>query len=184
MIKIPPDGSSGDPFLGRRGVSRFCLNFLDKAQKDLWLPKLFEILYHNMKDIAPSGVSYEEEWEDWVSAVGPALDKAPRQIILIHAGDSLAGYFQYYVNGGVFMVEEIQIVPEYQGTTLFCALFRFLARVLPEGIETIAAYAHKSNLRSQKIMMKLGMEKAGESEGNFCCFKGDFRLVAARFQKR
>ena len=165
-------------------MSRFSFNFLDKDQKERWLPRLFEILYHNMKDIAPSGVSYEEEWEDWVSAVGSALDKAPRQIVLIHADDILAGYFQYYVNGGMFMVEEIQIVPEYQGTTLFCALFRFLGNVLPDGIETIGAYAHKSNVRSQRIMVKLGMERTGENQGDFCYFRGDFHPVAARFQKR
>ena len=164
-------------------MSRLCFSFLDKSQKNQWLPKLFEILYHNMKDIAPSGVSYEEEREEWMSAVGPAIDKAPRQIILMHAGDFFAGYFQYYVNGGMFMVEEIQIVPEYQGTTLLCALFRFLRSVLPDGIETIGAYAHHSNIRSQQILKKLGMERVGENEGDFCYFKGDFHLVAARFQK-
>ena len=137
-----------------------------------------------MKDIAPSGVSYEEEREEWLSAVGPALDKAPRQIVLIYDGVSLAGYFQYYVNGGIFMVEEIQLVPEYQGTTLFCALFRFLGEVLPDGIETLAAYAHKSNIRSQRIMKKLGMVQTGEDQGDFCYFKGDFPRLAARFCKK
>ena len=165
-------------------MGRFCFEFLDKTQKDCWLPKLFEILYHNMKDIAPSGVSYEEEREEWLSAVGPALDKAPRQIVLIYDGVSLAGYFQYYVNGGIFMVEEIQLVPEYQGTTLFCSLFRFLGEVLPDGIETLAAYAHKSNVRSQRIMKKLGMEQMGEDQGGFCYFKGDFPRLAARFCKK
>ena len=165
-------------------MGRFCFEFLDKTQKDCWLPKLFEILYHNMKDIAPSGVSYEEEREEWLSAVGPALDKAPRQIILIHAGAYLVGYFQYYVNGGIFMVEEIQLVPEYQGTTLLFALFRFLGNVLPDEIETLAAYAHKSNVRSQRIMKKLGMEQAGGNEDTFYYFKGDFRPLAARFCKK
>ena len=165
-------------------MGRFCFEFLDKTQKACWLPKLFEILYHNMKDIAPSGVSYEEEREEWLSAVGPALDKAPRQIVLIYDGVSLAGYFQYYVNGGIFMVEEIQLVPEYQGTTLFCALFRFLGEVLPDGIETLAAYAHKSNIRSQRIMKKLGMVQTGEGQGDFCYFKGNFPRMATRFCKK
>ena len=165
-------------------MNRFRFAFLDKTQKDRWLPKLFDILYHNMKNIAPSGVSYEEEREEWLSAVGPALDKAPRQIILMYAGDFLAGYFQYYVNGGVFMVEEIQIVPEYQGTTLLLTLFRFLGCALPEGIETVAAYAHKANIRSRTIMKKLGMEQTGENEGDFLFYKGDFHPVAARFCKK
>ena len=82
------------------------------------------------------------------------------------------------------MVEEIQIAPEYQGTTLFCALFRFLGKVLPDGIETLAAYAHKSNIRSQRIMKKLGMVQTGEGQGDFCYFKGDFPRLAARFCKK
>lgn len=165
-------------------MNRFRFEFLDKTQKDRWLPKLFDILYHNMKTVVLGGAGYEAEREEWLSAVGPALDKAPRQIIIMYAGHTLAGYFQYYVNGGLFMVEEVQLTPQYQGTTLLMALFRFLGQTLPEGIETVAAYAHKANFRSQTIMKKLGMERIGKSEGDFLFFKGDFRPVAARFVRK
>ena len=50
-MKIPPDDSSGDPFPRRYIMNRFRFAFLDKTQKDRWLPKLFDILYHNMKYI-------------------------------------------------------------------------------------------------------------------------------------
>ena len=162
-------------------MERFRFEYLDKSRKDEWLPRLFDLLYNNMKDFVSGGMSYGEEREAFLSAVGPALEKEPRQIILMRRGETLAGYFQYYVNGGTFMVEEIQIVQEFQGTTLLAALFRYLSRELPEGIERIAAYAHKNNLHSQTIMGKLGMEPAGESDGDFCFYRGDFRPIARKF---
>lgn len=163
-------------------MERFRFEFLDKRRKETWLPRLFDMLYSNMKDITPSGVPYEQEREAFLGAVGPALDREPRQIILMYGGEALAGYFQYYVNGGTFMVEELQLLPEYRATTLLTALIRFLGRELPEGIETVAAYAHKKNVRSQSIIRKLGMEPAGEDEGDFRFYRGDFPTLAARFR--
>ena len=165
-------------------MNRFRFSFLDKSRKDLWLPFLFDILHVNMKDIAPSGMDYEDEKAQWLAEVGPAMDKASRQIILMFVGEKTVGYFQYYVNGGIFMVEEIQVVPECQGTTLLYALFRFLETVLPEDIETVAAYAHRLNVRSQTIMRKLGMEQAGETDGDFCYFKGNFQSLAGKLFKK
>lgn len=162
-------------------MSRFRFELLDKTWKDNWLPQLFDILYNNMRDIVPSHMPYHEEKEQWLAEVGPAMDKAPRQIVLIYKGENITGYFQYYVYGGVFMVEEIQIVKEYQHTTLFFALIRYLKRILPAEIETIAAYAHKLNLGSQAIMKKLGMEQMETIEGEYCFYKGDFAPVACKF---
>lgn len=165
-------------------MNRFRFEFMDKARKDLWLPRLFDVLYDNMKDIVPSGMHYEEEKCQWLSAVGPAMDKAPRQIILMFAEEKLAGYFQYYVNEGRFMVEEIQIVAKYQNTTLLYALFRYLGKVLPNEIETIAAYVHEMNFHSQSIIQRLGMTPVeGPDAKGFCFYEGDFRQIASRFQK-
>ena len=144
-------------------MNRFRFEFMDKARKDLWLPRLFDMLYDNMKDIVPSGMNYEEEKCQWLSAVGPAMDKAPRQIILMFAEEKLAGYFQYYVNGGRFMVEEIQIVAEYQNTTLLYALFRYLSKVLPMEIETIGAYVHEMNFHSHVLHTKTRHDTGGGS---------------------
>lgn len=66
----------------------FC--YLDKSEKDHWLPQLFDLLYDNMRSIAPSGLSYEQERKEWLAAVSPALEKAPRQIILCFVGEELA----------------------------------------------------------------------------------------------
>lgn len=156
--------------------------FLDKTCLDKMLPLLFDILYANMSVIAPSGESYEDDRKQWLAAVRPAMEKGPRQIILMYEGEHLAGYFQYYVNHGTFMVEEIQLVREYQSTTLLLGLFRFLSRVLPADVECIVAYAHKRNLHSQAVIRRLGMEQAGENKnGNSWFYRGDFRKIAGRF---
>ena len=73
-------------------MERFRFEFLDKRRKETWLPRLFDMLYSNMKDIAPSGAPYEQEREAFLGAVGPALDREPRQIILMYGGEALAGY--------------------------------------------------------------------------------------------
>ena len=163
-------------------MSRLQFEFMDKARKGDYLPRLFDILYNNMKSIVPGG-HYDAEKATFLAEVGSALEKAPRKIILMYAGDELAGYFQYYVNGGLFMVEEIQIVPEYQGTTLLYALFRFLGKALPEDVESIGAYVHKENLRSRRIIRKLGMVTERE-EGDYCFCRGRFQSIGDKFCKK
>ena len=135
---------------------RFC--YLDKTEKEQWLPELFDLFYENMRSIAPLGLSYRQEKEQWLSEVSPALEKAPRQIILCLAGEQLVGYMQYYIREGMLMVEELQLKPQYQGTLLFCGLCKHLLRVLPGDLKTIEAYAHLKNRRSIDLMKKLGME--------------------------
>lgn len=163
-------------------MNRFRFEFMDKARKGDYLPRLFDILYDNMNPIVPGG-AYDTEKAAFLAEVGPALEKGPRKIILMYAGDELVGYFQYYVNGGFFMVEEIQIIPAYQSTTLLYALFRFLERVLPEDVETIGAYVHKENCRSRRIIRKLGMETERE-EGDYCVCRGSFQSIGEKFYKK
>lgn len=159
--------------------------FLDKTLKDAWLPRLFDILYHNMKGIVPWADPYDRERDAWLAAVRPAMEKEPRQIILMFAGEQLVGYFQYYVNQGTFMIEEVQILPEYRRTTALPALIRYLMDVLPEDVETVSAYAHKMNLYSQKLIKKLGMEPQKENGGgDYILYLGDFPSVMARFGKK
>lgn len=132
---------------------------LDKAEKEIWLPKLFDLLYDNMKAIAPSGLTYKEEKNLWLSNVSPAIDKAPRQIILCFDGDTLAGFIQYYIRNDLLMIEEIQLHRAYQRTTAFYRLCKFLQDSITESLSYIEAYADKRNTYSILIMKKLGMER-------------------------
>ena len=165
-------------------MKQFRFEFMDKERLDEWLPLLFDILYTNMSIIAPTGNSYENDKNIWIPAVSQGLEREQRQIIIMYDGETLAGYFQYYINEGVFMVEEIQLMPAYQSTTLLFALFRYLSKILPEDAQYIAAYAHKKNFHSQSIIKKLGMELAGENKnGNSYFYRGDYKKVQARFRK-
>lgn len=131
--------------------------YLNKAEKDQWLPQLFDLLYENMSQITPTGLSYEEEKAQWFSNVSPALDKAPRQVLMGFVDDELACYIQYYIREDLLMVEEVQIRKRYQGGLLFLRLCRRLMAAVPDGVRVVEAYADRRNLNSQKLMRKLGM---------------------------
>lgn len=155
--------------------------YLDKTEKERWLPQLFDLLYDNMQVIASAPLTKEEEYAEWHSNVSPALEKAPRQIILCLDGSRLAGYLQYYTRGELLMVEELQLQKEYQRTLLFRSLCRHLAAHLPNGVEAVEAYADRRNLRSQKIMQKLGMEVLPEDDPQFVHLRGSFSAVKKHF---
>ncbi|MBE6941531.1 MAG: hypothetical protein E7455_04550 [Ruminococcaceae bacterium] len=154
---------------------------LNKNEKERWLPQLFDLFYDNMRKIAPSELSYEQEKQQWLGAVSPALEKAPRQIILCFADDSLAGYVQYYTNGNLLMIEEVQIKQAYQRTTLFYCFGKYLAKMLPADLETLEAFAVKQNLRSRKLMGKLGMTQIDENS-NFVHLRGSAREIRQIFE--
>jgi hypothetical protein len=164
---------------------KYNLSFLDKRECDRILPRLFELLYQNMSVIAPTGESYEEDRAEWLAAVSPAMQKEPRQIILMHDREHLAGYFQYYVNNGTLVVEEIQIAPQYQQTGALLRLCRFLCGVIPRETRFIEAYAHKQNRNSQSVIASLGMVCLGETQnGRLWHYRGDIAPLFARFERK
>ena len=147
--------------------------FLNKSKKREFLPRLFSILHSNMNEIAPTGNSYTEDERIFLENVAPALDKAPRQIVLFYFGDELIGYFQYYVNGELFMMEEIQLVSAHHGSGVFGSFYRWLLPLLPDGVTRVEAYAHKKNIKSQSILRHLGLEVVAEQENNYH-FRGEY----------
>lgn len=133
----------------------FC--YLDKSEKDSLLPELFALFYDNMHDIAPISGSFQQEQDSWIAELSPALDKAPRQVVLCLADGKLAGYVQYYIRGSMLMVEELQVRKEYQRTCLFYRFCKYLLSVLPRDLQTVEAYAHQGNHASIRMMQRLGM---------------------------
>lgn len=131
--------------------------YLDKSKKEFFLPKLFDILYDNMKNIAPSELSFDEEMDQWLSTVSPAIDKYPRQIILCFDED-IAGFMQYYVTEEKLVIEEVQLSGKYQRTTAFFRMCKFLSANIGESTKYIEAFADRRNTSSISMMKKLGME--------------------------
>ncbi len=151
---------------------------LEKKDKETYLPKMFDLLYRNMEKIAPSGERPGEMYEDWHGEVAPALDKPARNVVLIFDDDRFIGYFQYYVNREVFMMEEIQFEPAYMGTGLFEKLYRYLFEILPRETPYVEAYAHKSNTKSQGILVHLGLERIGENANGSCFrYRGSYQKL-------
>lgn len=156
--------------------------FLNKSEKDYWLPQLFDLLHENMQNIAPSGLSYEQEKREWLDTVSPALEKAPRQIVLCFVSGKLAGYIQYYVREQMLMVEEIQLKKQYHRTMLFYRFCKFLMSVVPDNLQTIEAYAHKQNSNSIALMEKLGMQLCKtDPESPFVYMVGSAGMIFRRF---
>ena len=158
----------------------FTFTVMDKQQKEYWLPVLFNLLYDNMQEIAPDERPHEQAKQLWFKEVSPALEKAPRQIVLCFDNDTLAGYVQYYTNKDLLMIEEMQITKPFQCTTLFYSLCKYLCNMLSTGIDRIEAYADPRNLPSRKLMVKLGMTE--KEEGNFIHLSGSAANIRKYFK--
>ena len=157
---------------------------LNKKEKDQWLPRLFDLLYENMHRITPSILNRDQEMEQWLSQVSPALDKEPRQVLMCFADGELVGFLQYYTRNDLLMVEEVQIAKEYQRTFLFYRLCKHLLASLPEQIRIIEAYADKRNHASIKLMGKLGMNIIeDEDQSTFIHMRGSAQAIRTIFTK-
>ena len=157
------------------------LCYMEKAEKKLWLPRLFDLFYENMSVIAPSGMDYAAEREEWLANVSPALDKAPRQVLLALDGEELAGFVMFYTRSDLLMVEEVQLRQEYRGGLLFLRLCRKLLADLPKEIRTVEAYAHRQNDHSRKLMNRLGMAELPEL-GPFVHLRGAAEEIGKRLR--
>lgn len=159
-------------------------DFLSLKNADSTLPVLFNILHSNMNEIAPTGNSYSEDEKIWLENVRPALNKPQRRIVLIRDDCQIIGYFQYYINQEKFMMEEIQLIHEYQGTGVFSAFYRWLMPQLPDDITFVEAYSHINNKKSQQILEHLGLEicKDGTSSNHFH-YKGNYQKLKDKYAK-
>lgn len=151
------------------------IEFLNKAEAETVLPKLFHILHSNMSLIAPTGDSYEEGFSQWFSCVLPSLDKEPRQILLLLDGEEIIGFFQFYVNDGIFMMEELQFLDQYKGTGVFRELYSFLVSIIPPCTKYVEAYADKRNQKSIGVLTHLGLNIVGENKNGISYrFRGPY----------
>lgn len=156
--------------------------YIDKSRLDELLPGLFPLLYANMDKIAPTGEGYEKDFEEWYGNVRPALEKPARKLIIISDGDETIGFFQFYVNETVFMMEEIQFIPRVWGTGVFEALYKHLKEVVPPETLFVEAYAHRLNSKSQGILLHMGLEPI--DRGNDCIkFRGRLTDMFSALEK-
>ena len=142
-------------------MEKIAFRFFDKEQSEYIFPQMFDILATNMSKIAPTGNSYEDDKQMWLSYM-TAFQK--KQILLMYVDEKLSGYFQYSIDKDIMQIEEIQIVPNYQRTVLFYCFFKFVANIIPTDVVYVEANINKCNLNSQQIAGKLGMKIVGENK--------------------
>ena len=156
-------------------MTRFC--YLNKAQKDEWLPLLFDLFYENMSKIITFDKSFEDEKREWIECISEAICKAPRQIILCLDDQEIVAFVMYYTRNDALMIEELQIKEKYQRTRLCYRLLKYLIEVLPDNIETVEAYAHEENYISQLVMKNLGMTSVGDESRKFVHLRGKAEYI-------
>jgi cobalamin biosynthesis Mg chelatase CobN len=153
-------------------------SYLHKYEFKKYSKKLFAILTDNMAQIAPTGDTKEDAYKTWYKAVKEGLQKTERQIILITSNgiENLIGFFQYYTNKDTFMMEEIQIIADYQGTNnIFRSLYQFVLSNLHPNIIFVEAYANKHNHKSNGILTKMGLSIIGTNKDDSCFhYRGNY----------
>ena len=163
------------------GVS---FRYLQKPPSPDILDEIFDILATNMRVIAPTGLTYEEDRAQWLSCVPPALEKEARQILLIYDQNKLIGFFQYYVTAdhSTFMMEELQFKEAYRGSGLFGDLYRYLLPRLPADIQAVEAYADKRNQKSLAVLSHLGLTVVGENKNGISYhLRGSYAELKKRY---
>ena len=146
-------------------MSKIRFEFLNKSKKEEILPELFRIFYDNTILISPFLRPYELERDEWLSEVSPALEKEPRQIILIYHGADLAGFIRYSTRGELLMREELQLKKAYQGTLLFYKAVKYLVEMFSDKISRVEAYSLKKNERSIALMRDMGFSELHDTIG-------------------
>lgn len=157
-------------------MAKVSFEYMPNEDFSIYARQLFDMLYDNMADIAPFSGSREDEFTDWYNAVSSGLTKPARRIVLIKYSDNIVGFFQYYTNDTTFMMEEIQILPEYRTAYgIFRSLYSFLMPQLPETLLHVKAYAHVQNTKSDAILRRMGLAPtAGTAPDNIVSYCGDF----------
>ena len=164
---------------------KIVFEYLNKPDFTALSNEIFNILADNMEKIAPTGNTRDEDYRYWFDGVSNGLMRDERQIVLIKDNGSIIGFFQHYTNADTFMMEEIQIIPAFQGTEIFRRLYGFLIYTLREDIKYVEAYANKENYKSIGILEHLGLSKIGTNKnGNSFRFKGFYRDLIKWYEEK
>ena len=156
-------------------MNKVTFEYMDKEGFPSVSNILFGILADNMQVIAPTGNTREDDYKCWFNGVSDGLKRDERQIVLIKDSCNIIGFFQYYVNLDIFMMEEIQLKPEYHGNGIFRQLYGFLIENINDATGFVEAYANTKNVKSIAILGKMGLTRIGTNKSGSCFhFKGKY----------
>jgi ribosomal protein S18 acetylase RimI-like enzyme len=141
---------------------------MENAEFAQYESDMFAILAANMTQIAPTGNTYEDDFTQWCSAIRAELRNPEKYVLFFFDGELLVGYFQYALRDDVFIMEEIELRPAYQGKQqIFRRMYQFLVPQLPQSVRFVRASARKENVKSNGILLRLGLERVGESKNSY-----------------
>ena len=156
----------------------FSFTFLNEAEFPQYARELFRILEGNMSVIAPTGLSFEENYQIWLPNMLKTLPDSDRRLILIRDLDTgeLAGYFMYSLKKDVWYMEDIQFLPKYQKKYgIFRKLYGFVLAQFSTEPVFVEANAHRNNTVSNAILSKLGLVCVGTNRsGNSWHYRGSY----------
>lgn len=160
------------------GIFMVCFTYLSNSEFDQYAAFLFTILADNMEKISQTGNTREEDFLSWYRAENKALKDKNRKIILVleENANQLIGFFQYSINEDIFRMEEIQIIPAYQGKNhIFRDLFGFVISNLNSDITFVEANALKQNDKSNAVLNRLGLKVIGTNpSGKSFQYRGNY----------
>ena len=80
-------------------------------------------------------------------------------------------------------MEEIQIIPDFQGTGLFRLIFMWIFNQLNKDTQFVEAYSHKNNIQSQEILEHFGLKKIGMNKDcNSYFYRGSYKDFVNAFR--
>lgn len=148
----------------------------------IYIREMYDILYQNMSKIAPTGNTYEEDFELWSKHAVDYWSSGQCQVILVFSVGKLCAYFQYALINSTFVMEEIQFKASYQSKGLFTELYRYLIDIIPPQTKYTEAYANKKNKKAQAILKHLGLEITGENKsGSSFHFRGSYAILREQY---
>ena len=152
--------------------------YLKREDLEKYAKDLVSILYDNMEKIVPKGNSLDFVLSHWLPVMQEDFRSGTRKTILIFKKDTreIIGYYQYSIREHVFLIQEIEIKPSYQGKYhIFRKLYGFLLEHLDTEIEYVEAYVHKCNEKSLTVHSRLGLVPVGENKsGSSYHLRGTF----------
>lgn len=156
---------------------------INKRDFDELSPKMFSILSSNMESINTKETISADDFSIWLKYQNEHFDE--KVFIIFEDGDTLAGYFQYSFLGDNLVIEEIEIMPSYQGRFgILSGLFRFMRYRIPDNIKSVSAYISKNNPRSYRIAEKLGLSAVRENaSATGFLYSGDVQHILKRYLK-
>jgi len=142
---------------------------------------MFEIISQNMREIAPTGNTLEEDRVLWEQAMQEELRNPDKHWVLAFSGETLAGYVLYRIAEGVLRMDEIQIAKAYQGDKKTFALLK--GRMLDDArmakVRELRAYTNKKCEKAQGILHGMGLSVIGETPRGFRYAGGAEKLYEA-----